>query len=595
MRLRRYAAIIGTVVLTLSIVPAAALAADAVQHGIGVTKGCASPVKIGDPYACSYSVRNVVDEAEDTLTIDSFVDVVEAASGDVSSGNILGTVQITVTGGASCAAASGDGSPATPYTGVTECTLPFGGRVNVLTFSHYTVKPGDFGLPSHQLKDNVRVGWNDLCDDPADTNNTNCDTTPPDATASSLAVVQKLASSTATEIHDADHEAVTQVSAGATVHDLVTVTGQPGQPKPSGKVTIDWFTNDECTGNPADTSGLVGPLDNGEFDATGFSQGPLPGGGHFSFKAHYPGDDTYTASNGDCEPLSTVKLDSSTVTEIHDADHEVVTEVAAGAVVHDFVMVTGQPGKPKPTGKVNIDWFENGECSGEPTSNSGSVGPLDGDGEFDATGFSQGPLAGEAQFAFKAHYEGDSNYKSSTGDCEPLETKAIVRLISKTATEIHSASHAVIIGGEEGDFVHDFVTVTGQPDQPVPTGMVTFAWFENATCAGDPAEISDSLGPLDEDGEYDATSFTQGPLVADGLYAFQAYYEGDAAYQPSLGECEPLFTGGTELETSPPSGPPTDTLATTSTDGSGSVPLLLIILGILGLAAVVLTPSRAKR
>ena len=142
-----------------------------VQHGIGLTKGCASPTKIGDPYTCAYTVRNILDEAEDTLTINGLVDVVHAAGGDVNSGNILGSVQITVAAGATCAAASGDGSIATPYTGVTSCTLPFGGRVNVLPFSHYTVQPGDFALPSHQLRDDAFLTWHDLCNDPAGTGN----------------------------------------------------------------------------------------------------------------------------------------------------------------------------------------------------------------------------------------------------------------------------------------------------------------------------------------------------------------------------------------------------------------------------------------
>ena len=38
-----------TMLAALTIGPGIALAAD-VQHGIGFTKGCASPTKIGDPY-----------------------------------------------------------------------------------------------------------------------------------------------------------------------------------------------------------------------------------------------------------------------------------------------------------------------------------------------------------------------------------------------------------------------------------------------------------------------------------------------------------------------------------------------------------------
>ena len=152
-----------------------AMAAD-VQHGIGLTKGCTSPTKIGDPYTCSYTVRNALDEAEDTLTISSLVDVVHAASGEVSS-NIIGAAQITTTtdatgaipSGATCVAAAGNGVFPTPYTGVTSCTLPFGSRVNVLGFSHYTVAALDFALPNHQLRDEAFLTWHDLCDDPAGT------------------------------------------------------------------------------------------------------------------------------------------------------------------------------------------------------------------------------------------------------------------------------------------------------------------------------------------------------------------------------------------------------------------------------------------
>ena len=48
---------------------ASAVALVDVQHGIAFTKGCASPTQIGQPYACTYSIRNVTDEAHDTLTI----------------------------------------------------------------------------------------------------------------------------------------------------------------------------------------------------------------------------------------------------------------------------------------------------------------------------------------------------------------------------------------------------------------------------------------------------------------------------------------------------------------------------------------------
>src|SRR5262249_18523134 len=110
-------------------------------------------------------------------------------------------------------------------------------------------------------------------------------------------------------IHNAQHQIVTAVRAGTTVHDFVTVTGQPGQPAPTGNVTVDWFTNNTCTGNPVANSGPVGPLAVGApptatFDATGFTFTRPPGA--CAFRAHYLGDPVYTASDGGCEPLQVV-------------------------------------------------------------------------------------------------------------------------------------------------------------------------------------------------------------------------------------------------------------------------------------------------
>jgi uncharacterized repeat protein (TIGR01451 family) len=53
--------------------------------------------------------------------------------------------------------------------------------------------------------------------------------------------------------------------------------------------------------------------------------------------------------------------------------------------------------------------------------------------------------------------------------------------------------------------------------------------------------------------------------------------------------------GGVAGETDTPTAPPTDAIATSTTDAGGSLPILLIVLGIIGLGAVLLTPVRARR
>jgi uncharacterized repeat protein (TIGR01451 family) len=319
-------AVIGFLVMAVAVMAVAgmgggaALAADT-QHGISLTKGCFSPTQIGQPYSCTYSIRNSIDDAHDTLTINGFVDVVHAQGGDVSSGNVLSSLRLiqglfepgfstppTCTG----PGITGDGSPGNPWVGATKCTLPFGSRIGVLPFSFYTVKAADFNLGGHILSDSVSVSWQDVCDGTSAPGNPapgggNCNPAPPDVGAASQTVVTQLPSTTDTTIHNAAHDAVLTVAAGSIVHDLVTVSGGQGNPVATGTVTIDWFTNNTCTGNPASTSAAL-TLTNGQVDATAFPQGPLAAG-LYGFKAHYAGDPAnpvYTASDGPCEPLRVV-------------------------------------------------------------------------------------------------------------------------------------------------------------------------------------------------------------------------------------------------------------------------------------------------
>ena len=47
------------------------------------------------------------------------------------------------------------------------------------------------------------------------------------------------------------------------------------------------------------------------------------------------GDANYNSADGPCEPLTATKLDSSTVTDIHNAEHGVITSAPIGSTVHD--------------------------------------------------------------------------------------------------------------------------------------------------------------------------------------------------------------------------------------------------------------------
>ena len=128
-------------------------------HGISFLKGAESPVEVNSPYQSAFIISNTVDTAHDTLHVTSLIDVVQAAAGDVNSGNILETLTWHFTGGAG-------------FIGPSHMALPFGSTATCDLFSHYTVADGDFFLPSHVLVDTALISWHDTCDG----NSTNCNT-----------------------------------------------------------------------------------------------------------------------------------------------------------------------------------------------------------------------------------------------------------------------------------------------------------------------------------------------------------------------------------------------------------------------------------
>jgi hypothetical protein len=169
----------GAFLLATALVVGPAAFAD-VQHGISFTKGCTSPTFVGQPYTCSYTVSNIVDGAHDTLTISGITDTVHALGGNVVSSTVLDNAPVTPSGGATCTASPNR-----------VCTIPFGDHVQIGPFAFYTVQPGDFNLQNHALTDSAQLNWNDMCDDPLHTGDSNCNPDPPPAGAASQTTVQQ--------------------------------------------------------------------------------------------------------------------------------------------------------------------------------------------------------------------------------------------------------------------------------------------------------------------------------------------------------------------------------------------------------------------
>src|SRR5207244_1008311 len=130
--------------------------------------------------------------------------------------------------------------------------------------------------------------------------------------------------------------------------------------------------------------------------------------------------------------------------------------------------------------------------------------------------------------SYKAVYAGNATYNGSTGDCEPLSAD---KLASSTVTLIKNANGDTITHAPVGSSVHDTVTVSGS--LTTPTGTVTFQLYGTTDCSGthtDESGVALSAG---------AASSSSTTVPATGL-SYKAVYSGNATYNGSTGDCEPL-------------------------------------------------------
>jgi len=339
---------------------------------------------------------------------------------------------------------------------------------------------------------------------------------------------EKLSSTTASDIHNAQHQVVTAVAAGTVVHDFVTVTGRAAAPVPSGSVTVDWFTNGTCTGSPAATSAGVALDANGHAEAAALTQGPLAAG-MYAFRAHYAGDPTYTASDGPCEPLrvvdATIQIGPSATNPVGAAHtftaHVNVNNGSGFANAPDgtsigFTIASG-PGNFT-TASPCVTSGGTGSCSITLVSNVTGATVVSAQATVSVSGVSL------------------TRQTNGTGGSSGPATKLWAAAAART--DVVNSSGAVVTTVTAGAVVHDQVFVSkapGTPDAvPPPSGTVVFHRYATIDCTGTPTNQSVTLTP----GNPSTAVSENFAAVADMSY--RADYPGDANYGPVTAACEPL-------------------------------------------------------
>jgi hypothetical protein len=278
---------------------------------------------------------------------------------------------------------------------------------------------------------------------------------------------------------------------------------------------------------------------------------------------------------GDSNDATKLWANDTIRTDVHDANHAVITKVEIGTVVHDKAFVTRTAdtpaGVPNPTGTITFHRYANTSCTGTPVNQTVSLA-ADGTAEspsFTATG----------DLCYTAAYSGDGNYPAATGAIEPLRV-------------IHPATTLTIVGApvttvHPGDVVTITINEKNSGDDPITDVHVTggsAGATTNCTWAPTAAAFDGNLAP-GESQDFSCT-FT----VGSAAISWQAHGQGI----DSLGN--PVPRTGEDLEAMPETAVVSPIAATTSSTGiSAELVLVAVAILMLGLAFITPAPGRIRR
>lgn len=333
----------------------------------------------------------------------------------------------------------------------------------------------------------------------------------------------------------------TSVVVGQTAFDSSTLTG--ATVTAGGTVTYLLYLNGLCTAPSSIVSVVTvsgGTVPNSRpvlFNATGT----------YSFNATYSGDTgNNPANNHSCEPLTVIKATPTISTMINPS-----STITVGASVTDHATLTGGFPSTGVTGSVIYAFFNNGSCTGTPTSTStvtvgaGNSVPASSSVTPSATG----------SFGFNATYEGDANNNRVSSSCEAL---TVGKAIPTLTTSISPSSMVTL-----GTAVSDHATLTGGFPSTGVSGTVSYFFFTGGTCTGTAAaEGTITVGA----GNSVPASNSVTPSPA-GPYSFNATYSGDSNNNRVSSACEPLTVQNL----------PVPTLSTTIKNAAGATVTSIVV------------------
>lgn len=356
-----------------------------------------------------------------------------------------------------------------------------------------------------------------------------------------------------TEIKNASNQTVTNqaVLAGTMIHDTALVqsatTTATSSPTAMGSVDFHWYNNTTCSGNPLGTQADVS-LTGGA--ATSTAVGAMAPG--MSYLVSYHGDSNYPATTADCESVMvtpTTTTSTLLTTEIRNDSNQNINNgtIVVGTPIHDLAILsaTSTATTTAPTGTITFYMYNNEACKTPVTRTQANVAVVNGQ----AT--SKTIPAAIWWISYKAHYSGDMNYPAADSTCQVVNvTQPANRGEALVTTTIYNASSSTALIGTGvpiGTWVYDKVTVdpaTMKATSTVPSGTVTFNFFNNNTCSGAPADVQHDVPLLN--GQAQSSS----RQLSLGHYSYLVVYNGDSQYRDKKASCEPVTATAISLERS---------------------------------------------
>src|SRR5207247_2526988 len=203
------------------------------------------------------------------------------------------------------------------------------------------------------------------------------------------------------------------------------------------------------------------------------------------------------------------------------------SSVALGASVHDKATVSEGNAAFDPTGDVTFTFFANGTCDGQGTA-KGTVA-LNGSGVAHPSQASGALPAGD--YAFRAHYNGDSNFDASTSPCEPF---SVAKASPTITTELSDSLIRV------GDTINDSATLQGASADA--GGTVKYVYYSSLADCNDEGNSFASPGGTSA-GEKTVTNglvpdSDEASFNSAGSFYWRAWYSGDDNNKPASSGCQ---------------------------------------------------------